>query len=136
MPESTKAIEWEQKGDVTLVRFRGSMVTESENLGQAFQELKALAGKIGGKVILSLANVEFISSAGISALVWLSENLRAKRGQLIVCDVRPSVLKVFRVGRLDEIVEFHKTEAEAMAEFQLDREESEDEGKADKSERK
>lgn len=114
MTEPAKGILWERQGDVTIVRFAADTITESD-LSQAYEGLRKLAEEIGGRMVFSLANVEFISSAGISALLWLSEHLKSRKGELRICDVKPPVYEVFTIGRLHKILGFFDTLKDAMA---------------------
>lgn len=117
MSEPTHAIVSETRDDVTVVRFTANEVTEATGLSQAYEELKELVGKAKGKMLFSLANVNFISSAGISALLWLSEQLRSEGGKLRLCGAQPDVFQVFKIGRLDTVLNFCESEKDALEAF-------------------
>src|ERR1700733_4958700 len=69
------------------------------------------------RVVLQLAEVSFIDSAGLGALVRLFGALRAEGGGLKLCSLSPFVLQVFRVTNLLGVIPTYASEAEAIAAF-------------------
>ncbi|MEW6355420.1 MAG: STAS domain-containing protein [Planctomycetota bacterium] len=115
MSESYQTVFLEKKDDVSILRFRESSIREGPYLEQAHEDLQEFAEKVGGKVIFDFANLEFVSSAGISLILWLSELLRSQGGRLVICEARPDVLEVFKLGKLDMVLKFLKTADDALA---------------------
>ena len=115
MPGYYQTILREEKDDVSVLRFKEDTIREGSFLEQAHEDLQEFAEKVGGKVILDFANLEFISSAGISLVLWLSELLRSQGGRLVICEAGPDVLEIFKVGKLDTILQFHDTADDALA---------------------
>jgi len=118
MPGPTYAVVLAEEEGVTIVRFRARLVTESEYLSQVYEELSEFAETIGGKTILSLEGVEAISSAGLSALFWFSEQLRSLGGELRVCDASPFLRDILKTAHLDEFLQIHETKADALKAFE------------------
>lgn len=116
MSEAGKAVLMESKGDVTVLRFRADEITE-QTLGPAYEELQGMAEALGGKVVFALGNVGFLSSAGISTLLWLSEQVRSQGGQFKLCNLKPAVLDVLKIGRLDTVLEIHESTEDAIEAF-------------------
>ncbi|NOZ23086.1 MAG: STAS domain-containing protein [Planctomycetes bacterium] len=117
MFEASSAIQWEKRGDITFIRFKVDKVTDPLYANQAGKELNTLAERVGGKVILNLSNVKFMSSIGITLLVTLNRNLRARRGHLKVCEVFPLLMGIFSSTGLQSVLDVYPTEAEAIASF-------------------
>lgn len=117
MSDASHIIQWNREGDVTVARFRARSVTEEQLLEQAFQDMKSLAEAGGSKVLFSLGNVDAISSRALAALVWLNRELRARNGQLKVCDVEPMVLHVFALTRLDRVLDLCASKEDGLAAF-------------------
>ncbi|NOZ21573.1 MAG: STAS domain-containing protein [Planctomycetes bacterium] len=111
------AIAVEAEGDVTIVHFRENQVKGEEYTRLASDELKKLVIEAGGKVIVSLGNVRFISSAGMSTLLLFSRLLRSVQGQLKLCDIQPLVRQVFVAGGFSDVFDIHDTKADALAAF-------------------
>lgn len=117
MFESSSAIHWEKRGDITFVRFKVDKITELPYATQAGKELKTLAERVGGKTIVNLSNVKFMSSIGISLLVTLNRDLRARGGHLKACEVFPLLMGIFQSTGLAGVLDICPTEAEAIASF-------------------
>ena len=121
MAESQGAVSWERIGDVSVIRFNASRVTDIEFSQQAMAELADFIQQIGGKVIFSLKNVAFLSSVGVSILVELNNKLRAAGGRLKVCDIQPLVWDIFRSIELHRAIDLVQTRGEAMTAFNTGR---------------
>jgi anti-sigma B factor antagonist len=66
-------------------------------------------------LVLSLAQVSFIDSAGIAALVIAAHRLRARGGELRLVAKAPAVLKILELAGLTEWFAIYATAAEALA---------------------
>jgi len=58
-------------------------------------------------VVIDLSLVEFVDSVGVGVLVSLFKATRAKGRQAKFIGVRPDVLRVLEIIRLDEIFDVH-----------------------------
>ncbi|HEX2915501.1 MAG TPA: STAS domain-containing protein [Chloroflexia bacterium] len=68
-------------------------------------------------VVLNLQYVDFIDSAGITALVAGMKQLRARGGDLRLVGLQPSARAVFELMMLDKVFEIFETEEEALKGF-------------------
>lgn len=118
MSDSPNAIAWERKDDVIVVRFTRDQVKGDEYTIRASDELKKLALDVGGKVVFSLSNVRFLSSAGIAALILFNKLVRLVRGQLKFCEIQPLIRQVFTAGGFEKAFDIHETMEEAIDAFQ------------------
>lgn len=75
---------------------------------QVFQEC-VLARIAAGEacVLLDLAELEYISSAGLRSLLIATKRAQAADGRLAVCGLTASVDEVFRTSGFDGILEVH-----------------------------
>lgn len=117
MPESTEAISWEQEGDVTIVRFTTDHIADEDYVHQARQELRELSERVGGKMVVSLANVRFMASVGLGILVEINKVRKRANAQLHVCDMRPSIRWMFSSTKIDRVLGIYDTMEEAIAAF-------------------
>lgn len=69
------------------------------------------------RVVLDLAETEFVDSAGLGALVRLHGVLRAAGGGLKLCRMSPFVQQVIEVTSLESLFPAYATEAQAIAAF-------------------
>ena len=80
-------------------------------------ELKSLMlGRIEGgdrNFIVHLAQVAYIDSTGIGALLGILGDLKKKNGRLKLAELSPGVNKVFQLTRLTSFFEIYETEQAA-----------------------
>jgi anti-anti-sigma factor len=108
-------LQKEDFGDAVLIRCQGRIV-----LGEEIRALQREAEEVplqGKKVILELAEVSFIDSAGVGALVRLLGVLRAHGGDLKLCRLSPFVAKVLEVTNLRSVLVGYASEQEALQAF-------------------
>lgn len=73
----------------------------------AFKEaLRGLTDGFDGAVILDLANVDFIDSSGLGAIVAAMKQLGGER-RLHLAGLTPNVDRVFRLTRMDMVFPIH-----------------------------
>jgi anti-anti-sigma factor len=97
---------------VVVIRCQGRIVAGAEV--DALQAEMDKHAEIRKKVVLHLAEVAYIDSSGLGALVRAFGVLRAAGGSLQLCQVSPSVLQVLEVTKLLSVLPTHATESEAI----------------------
>ena len=85
-------------GDVVIVRCKGRITVGAE-IAALQQELEKLT-VLTKKVVLQLGEVSFLDSVGLGALVRQLNTLRAKGGDLKLCQVPPILMQVLEVTTL------------------------------------
>jgi anti-anti-sigma factor len=108
-------LENQRIGDLTVIRCRGRIVVGDE-ISSLRQEVETLT-KVSKDVVLQLAEVSFIDSAGLGALVRLFGVLRAHGGDLKLCQLSPFLLQVLQVTNLLRIFPIYASETEAIQAF-------------------
>ncbi|WP_102110407.1 STAS domain-containing protein [Oceaniglobus roseus] len=68
-----------------------------------------------GRVILDLAQVRFLDSSGLGAIIGAMKQLGSRR-RLELAGLKPPVAKVFRLTRIDTIFVIHNDVAAALTE--------------------
>ncbi|HZB88014.1 MAG TPA: STAS domain-containing protein [Terracidiphilus sp.] len=108
--------------DVVVMRCQGRLVAGAEVA--AFQaELERQTQVAGTKyfkvkwVVLNLAEVDFIDSTGLGALVRAFGVMRAACGSLNLSQVSPKVLEVLEITKLSGILTAHASDKEAIEAF-------------------
>ena len=101
-------------GEVTVVTCSGRIVAgaESESLQHALDELLPFSPHI----LLHLAAVDFIDSAGLGLLARYLTRVQNARGTLKICAVSPKIDDVLRITRLKAVFQPYETEADPIAE--------------------
>ncbi len=66
-------------------------------------------------VVLNLAGVDYISSAGVRLLLSTSKKLSRQNGKLVLCDLQRGVREVLEISGLMTVFMVATTEAEAQS---------------------
>ncbi len=102
-----------QRPDTAILRVSGEIDSATS---ERFRE--GLVSRIDENtkhVILNLAEVSYINSSGLGALVAAYKRVKACDGTLRLCRVRGSIAAVMSLIRLDKIVAIYDTEEAALA---------------------
>ncbi len=65
-------------------------------------------------LVINFSQVEFIDSSGLAALISLVRNLGAE-GEVVVCNLSPTLASLFDLTRLDRIIRVFSDENMALA---------------------
>ncbi len=104
-----------KENDVVVVAVEGEVDAEtSPQLRELFDELLAEGEH---SYVIDMAGVEFMDSSGLAALVRLFKRVRIGEGDVKLCGVRPEVLKIFELTRLNRVFDIFETRAEAVESF-------------------
>ncbi|MEW5797086.1 MAG: STAS domain-containing protein [Candidatus Zixiibacteriota bacterium] len=83
------------------------------------EHLKRLTARNIVQVHLNLAEVEFINSSGLGALVSIMKEVRLQKGRLTLSNLVSYVQEIFEITQLSHIFEIYSTEEEALATYQI-----------------
>jgi anti-anti-sigma factor len=100
---------------VTLVEISGRIdSTNATKLGEALSE-QIDAGR--HQLVIDLAKVDYMSSAGLREMVSATKQLRKVNGDLRVASPSSRVKDVFELAGLDTIFQMYPTQVEAVGSF-------------------
>jgi len=99
--------------DVAVVSIQGSI--DPRNLSSLETVLSSASGRRFRTVILDLADVRYINSAGLAYLVNLSDGLAARGGGLHLANSQPKVKVVFDLMGVSEFFRLYKSVESAIA---------------------
>lgn len=109
-------IRMQEQENVAVLSLSGRLDLAS---GATLKEhLKRLAEKETTQVHLNLAEVEFINSSGLGALVSIMKEIRLAKGRLTLSNLASYVQEIFEITQLSHIFEIYATEQEALATYQ------------------
>ena len=106
-------LEKKTQGSATVITCRGPVVygAESDQLRDFVKETLASARF----VVLDVANVTYVDSGGLGAIVGLYSSARAAGGDLKVAGPNERVKHVFRITKLMNVLENYETVEAAVA---------------------
>ena len=101
--------------DVVVADLIGRL--ESRTAGPASTELNRIAQAGDRKVLLNVAGLEYISSAGLRAIHVAAKLVQVHGGSLKICQANPMVKEVMEVTGMSSLLHLHPTEADALDAF-------------------
>ena len=84
-----------------------------EALEASIMPLVEQVGKIN--LVISFANVKFLTSAVLGLLIRVSKKIYESDGQLKLCNIEPKILEIFRITRLDKVFDIYEDRDEALS---------------------
>jgi anti-sigma B factor antagonist len=114
-----RRIDVSKLGDVTIVRFLDKKILDEAGILELGTELFGLVELENRKsLLLNFAGVEFLSSAALGKLITLDRKVKSNKGRMKMSNIRPEILEVFQITKLNKIFDIRKDEAEAVSAFE------------------
>lgn len=113
-----RRLQASEVGDVTVVRFVDRKILDEANIQELGGELFKLVEEEKRKnLLLNFSNVEFLSSAALGKLITLDRKVKAAAGKLKLSNIKPEILEVFVITKLNKLFDIKDDEADALAAF-------------------
>ncbi|MCH7724856.1 MAG: STAS domain-containing protein [Planctomycetes bacterium] len=108
----------EEKGDVLVVYFNDAKILDEAKIQQIGTELmQKVTDAASQKLLLNFLGVSFMSSAMIGKVILLNKKCKAAEVKLKICDISDNVMEVFKLMRLNKILDIQKNEEKALKKF-------------------
>lgn len=92
-----------EEGDVVVGQFSVSRLSDDQNIEQLGHDLFALVEQFDKrKVVLSMSNVEYLTSSVLGKLITMHRKMHRQQGRLVLCDLQPDVTEIMRISRLND----------------------------------
>jgi len=118
----TLTVTSRENAGVTFVKMQGSLSATTAE--QGIQEMKKIADSGAKKVVVNLADVDYISSGGIRVLILASKQLNSVQGEMKIAAARGMVKEALEAGGFNLLSRVYgeknqvcNTEEEAAAAF-------------------
>ena len=116
MDSEPRRITVESKGDCTVIGFRDVDILDQVNIHEMGNEMYAIVeGDQGIKLVVDFDGVQFLSSSALGKLITLKRKVEEVSGTMRMCRIKPEIMEVFRITKLDTIFDIHPTLDAAMA---------------------
>lgn len=113
-----RRIDVTKLGDVSVVKFQDRKILDDAAIQELGTELFSLVEHDNRKsILLNFTGVEFLSSAALGKLITLDRKVKAAKGRMKMCHIRPEILEVFQITKLNKVFDIRTEEAEAIAAF-------------------
>jgi len=67
------------------------------------------------KLLLDLAAVNYMSSAGLRVVMIAAKGCRKQSGKMVLAALQPTIQEIFKIGRFDMVLDTFATVREALA---------------------
>ena len=108
-------IETRKIHDVLVVDMSGML--DSTSSGEAGDRIVNIAKGENKRVLLNLAELEYVSSAGLRVILRGAKLLQGKRGELKICNAKGLVRDVLETSGFKSLIKVYDTEQEAFSAF-------------------
>ncbi|MEM1299366.1 MAG: STAS domain-containing protein [Pseudomonadota bacterium] len=112
--EAGLTVTSEDYADCRVVAVSGRV--DHTNSDRFLQELTDLTNSVavGGGLVTDLSKLEFITSAGLRALLMADRHVKGNQGKMIVAGIEGVVKEVFRISKFDALLNVVDTAAEGV----------------------
>lgn len=111
-------IEVSRNGAVYVAKFLEHKILNDMVIEGIVRELYDLAAKEDCKnILLNFSGVGFLSSSVLGKLITLNKRMKAKGGQLKLCELRPEIMELFTLTNLTKIFDIRGDETNGMLAF-------------------
>ena len=118
MAADHRRLEIEEVGDVTIATFVDKKILDESNIQVIGNQLFSLVEEDGRKkIILDFSNVEYLSSAALGKLITMDKKVKAAKGKLRLCSIRPDIYEVFAITKLNKLFDMHENREKALEGF-------------------
>ena len=115
---ATRRLDIEEVGDVTIAKFLDKKILDETNIQIIGSQMFRLVEEDGRRdIVLDFTNVEYLSSAALGKLITMEKKVKAARGRLRLCSIRPEIYEVFAITKLNKLFQIHEDQEQALASF-------------------
>jgi anti-anti-sigma factor len=107
------------EGDVAVACLMDARILDETNVQALHKELEdVVAKKYILKLVLDFKNVTHLSSAVIGKIIALHKQMAKEKGVLKLCGLNTVIRQVFKVTKVDKVIEIHDDVGSAVKSFQ------------------
>lgn len=106
-------ISSETVGGAVVVRLEGNLDTNTSTEAQDYLSKSIDDG--ASNIVVSLSNVDFVSSAGLRILLATGKKLGGVGGSLRICGLNETVAEIFEISGFSTILNVFPSESEALS---------------------
>ncbi len=108
-----------QHKDVAVVEFVQNKILDEMNITEIGQALVGLVeGHDRPRLLLDFSNVDHLSSAALGMLININNKIKQTNGQLRLCNIKPQIMEVFVITKLNRLFRIAVTRQEAQGSFE------------------
>jgi anti-anti-sigma factor len=116
-PAPRHCFEWDDVGEVTVLRLTVRSIRDDAVIGSVFEEVNQVVEAGRTRLVLDFGAVQDFASLTIGKLIALHKRLQPPAGRLALCNLTPVVAEALAVMNLDRHFRLYKTQEEALRSF-------------------
>jgi len=118
MAETIPPISVTRQKDVRIVEFTNNRILDEANIAEIGSTLGSLIEEGDNpKLLLDFASVDHLSSAALGMLINANNKIREKSGQLRLTNIKPQILEVFVITKLNKLFRILPNRQDALTSF-------------------
>lgn len=118
MGSGNRRLDIEDVGDITIAKFIDRKILDENNIQIIGNQLFGMIDDEGrNKIILDFSNVEYLSSAALGKLITMEKKVKAAKGKLRLCCIRPEIYEVFAITKLNRLFKIYEDQERALEGF-------------------
>ena len=118
MAETIPPISVTRHKDIRIIEFTNNRILDEANIAEIGNSLVALIEEVDvPKLLLDFSAVDHLSSAALGKLIDANNKIKGKSGQLRLTNIKPQILEVFVITKLNKLFRIFPSRAEALASF-------------------
>ena len=118
MGSGTRRLDIEEIGDITIAKFIDKKILDENNIQVIGNQMFGLVDEEGRtKIVLDFSNVEYLSSAALGKLITMEKKVKAAKGKLRLCCIRPEIYEVFAITKLNRLFKICEDQERALEGF-------------------
>lgn len=107
-----------QLADTVLVALSGRLDHEnSDRFRDGIKPLLDSAASSGAGIVLDFSDVEYISSAGLRALMLSANQAKSQKTRIVIAALQPVVAEIFEISRFNMVFTIFGTVRDALADI-------------------
>ena len=107
-------METSQSG-VAIIEIKGRL--DSKTTGELEQKILAVLEGDGRKLLVDMADLDYINSSGLRVLVMAYQRLKQSGGSLAICGTKDYILEVFEIAGYHRLFNLFPNQEEALSSF-------------------
>ena len=119
MAETPARLNVTQHKDIAIVEFTENKILDEMNISEIGAALANIVEeRQRPKLLLDFANVDHLSSAALGMLINVNNKVKQQNGQLRLSNIRPQIMEVFVITKLNRLFRILPTRNEALGTYE------------------
>ena len=106
-----------EKG-IRVIEFTNNKILDEGNIAAIQDTLNVIIDENENpRLLLDFSTVDHLSSAALGMLINVNNRIKQQNGQLRLSNIRPQIMEVFEITKLNKLFKILPTRAEALASY-------------------